>query len=205
MRLIDLSQPIYNSMPVYPGDTATTLKQAAFLEKDFYNNYRLDTGMHAGTHIDSPMHLTNSSQYICEAPLDSFFAPGILLDVRNMPVIEYKAEYDLLIKPGCIVLFYTGWDRFYGMDEYYSNHPCISMELCRSLIDKKIKMLGLDCPSPDKPPFEVHKMLFRNNIYLMENMANLEKLLGVDGFEVIALPLKIKADSSPVRAVARII
>lgn len=53
MHYIDLSQTMFNNMPVYPSDTPVTLFQENFLEKDHYNNFRLQTGMHAGTHIDT--------------------------------------------------------------------------------------------------------------------------------------------------------
>ena len=50
-----------------------------------------------------------------------------------------------------------------------------------------------------------HKLLFDNGIYIIENLMNLDKLLGIKKFEVIALPLKIKADSSIARVVAKVI
>jgi len=66
-------------------------------------------------------------------------------------------------------------------------------------------MVGLDMPSPDKYPFEVHKLLFAKNILIAENLTNVEQLLHVESFEVIALPLYIKADSSIARIIARIL
>ena len=68
--LIDLSQVIEDKMPIYPGDKGTNLFQSEFLSIDKYNNHRLETGMHAGTHIDAPMHLTDSKKYINEYELD---------------------------------------------------------------------------------------------------------------------------------------
>ena len=103
------------------------------------------------------------------------------------------------------MLLYTGLDKFYGTAEYYQEHPIVDIELCRFLLRKNIKMLGMDMPSPDKYPFEIHRLLFENNIFVMENLTNLHKLIGEKSFEVIAFPLKIKADSSMTRAVARII
>jgi len=64
MRLIDLSHKIEHNMPIYPGDSKTNLYQERFLDTDKYNNHLLEINMHAGTHIDSPMHLTNSKEYI---------------------------------------------------------------------------------------------------------------------------------------------
>ncbi len=204
MKLIDLSHVIEDNMPVYPGDIKTNLHQTKYLLADKHNNHRLDISMHSGTHIDSPMHLTDCKQYISELSLESFIAQGCLLDVRNQTIIKLKAEYDALIKSSSIVLLYTGYDAHYGTKEYYENHPCVDIDLCKLLIEKNVKMVGMDIPSPDRYPFEIHKLLFKNNIYVMENLTNLNQLLNVDKFEVIAFPLKLKADSSMTRAVARI-
>jgi kynurenine formamidase len=205
MKLIDLSHEIEDNMPVYPGDIKTNLLQIKYLSADKHNNHRLDISMHSGTHIDSPMHLTDCKQYISELSLESFIADGCVLDVRNQAIIKLKAEYDTLVKENSIVLLYTGFDTYYGAKEYYENYPCMDIELCKFLIEKNIKMVGMDIPAPDRYPFEIHKLLFKNNIYVMENLTNLDQLLNVERFEVIAFPLKIKADSSMTRAVARII
>jgi len=204
MRLIDLSHKIEHGMPVYPGDSKTNLYQKNFLNTDKYNNHMLEINMHAGTHIDSPMHLTDSKKYISELALDSFMAEGCILDVKGQPVVKYKSEYETLVKENSIVLLYTGFDEYYGTKEYYENHPCLDVDFCEFLAGKKIKMLGIDIPSPDKFPFIIHKLLFKNNIYILENLTNLKELLNVKNFEVIAFPLKINADSSITRAVARI-
>ncbi|HRS20886.1 MAG TPA: cyclase family protein [Clostridia bacterium] len=205
MKLIDLSHEIYNGMPVYPGDTETDLRQIKYLDADGYNNHKLDICLHSGTHIDSPMHLIASQQYISQLPLESFIAEGCVLDVRNQAIIKMKPEYDSLVKENSIVLLYTGFDKYYGIKEYYEDHPCIDMELCRFLIDKKVKMVGMDTPSPDRYPFEIHKLFFTNNIYILENLTNLDKLLNAGKIEVMAFPLRIRADSSITRAVARIL
>jgi len=202
MTLIDLTRVIEDGMPVYPGDAGTRLYQVKHLAEDHYNNYSLEAGMHAGTHVDSPMHLTGCARLISEAPPDSFIGRGCLINAADEDVIGMKAEYRDSVPEGGIVLLYTGWDKLYGTDAYYENAPCVSMELCEFLISKKIKMLGMDLASPDRYPFEIHKALFARGIHVLENLTNLGKLTGINEFEVIALPLRIKADSSPVRAVA---
>lgn len=204
-KIIDLSQIIEDSMPVYPGDIRTSLFQSRYLSVNGYNDHRLDISMHAGTHIDSPMHLTESQNYISGVSPDSFMGAGCILDVRNQPVISMKPEYERIVKDNGIVLLYTGWDEFYGEEKYYMEHPVIDKAFCSFLLQKNIKMVGVDMPSPDMYPFEVHKLLFENGILIIENLTKLHKLLCADDFEVIALPLKIKADSSMARVVARIV
>ena len=149
-KIIDLSQPIEDTMPVYPKDLKTNLAQIKYLNRDKYNNHRLEISMHSGTHIDSQMHLTDFKHYISELPLEPFIAEGCVLDVRDQLKIGYKDEYDTLIKENSIVLFYTGYDVYYGFKEYYENHPHIDIELCKLLIAKNIKMVGMDTPSQEK-------------------------------------------------------
>jgi kynurenine formamidase len=42
-------------------------------------------------------------------------------------------------------------------------------------------------------------------VYIAENLTNLEKLIPLQQFEITALPLRIHADSSPARIVAKIL
>lgn len=204
MKLIDLSQTVMNDMPVYPGDKETKLYQVNSFKDDSYNNFRLETCVHSGTHMDSPMHMSGKTSYISMLPLEGFMAEGCLVDARGEQVIGMKDNYAALVKEKSMVLIYTGYDRYYGEARYYNEHPVIDAELCGFLIERKIKAVGLDFPSPDKYPFPVHRALFDNNICIIENLANLQRLLNVKSFEVMAFPLKINADSSPVRALARI-
>lgn len=204
MKYIDLSHHIINNMPVYPGDSQVKLYQDKHLEEDGYTGYKLEIGMHAGTHIDTPMHLLKQETFINEISLDKFVGRGCLLDVRNEKIIKYKAEYADIIKENDIVILFTNYSKLYGSQEYYTNHPVISKELGSFLVEKKIKMIGIDMPSPDRYPFEIHKLFFENNILIIENLTNLNKLLEVDNFEIIAFPLKIEAEAALVRVVARI-
>ncbi len=204
MELIDLSHSLYDKMPVYPSDSPVHLVQERRLEKDRHNNFHLKTGMHAGTHIDSPMHLTTSADFIEDYPLDTFIGNGCVLDVRNQDILRYQNEYSEKIKDRDIVVLYTGHDREFGNDAYFEKCPVIDLALAEFFISKKINLLGIDTPSPDSSPFLIHKLLFSYNILIIENMTNLGKLLDKNTFEIIAFPLKIRADSSLVRVVARV-
>lgn len=202
MKFLDLSYEIDNGMPVYPGDEEVNLEKISDLNKDEYESITYSGTMHAGTHIDAPMHMIESDKYICDYPLDNFIGKGVLLDVRGQQEINLKDEYFKLIKENHIVLFYTGFDKKYGQKEYYENHPIITKEMAEFLVRKKVKMVGVDMPSPDRSPYEVHSILLNNNIFILENLTNLEKLIYEENFSVFAQPLKIKAEGSLVRAMA---
>jgi kynurenine formamidase len=203
MNYIDLSHNINSKMPVYPGDKEVSLLKEKELSRDYYTAYVLSTGLHVGTHVDCPMHLVSSEITISEYGLEHFAGNGVLISAEEIEEIGYKASYDKLINKGDIVLIYTGMDKIYGSDDYYIKHPYITKELAEFFVNKEIKMLGVDMPSPDFPPFEIHKLLLGNGIFIIENLRNLDKLKSVQCFEVFAQPLKIEAEASLIRAFAR--
>lgn len=203
MKYIDLSHKIDDGIPVYPGDIEVSLVKVKSILTDKYNAYTFSSSLHAGTHIDCPMHLLQNNSTIAEYPLACFVGKGYLIDARGENEIDYKADYDHQIQKGDIVLIITETDNAYGKDDYYNKHPVITERLADFLVSQEIKMLGVDMPSPDFPPFPVHKLLLSNGIFIIENLTNLKQLLNIECFEVFAQPLKIYAEASFTRAFAR--
>jgi kynurenine formamidase len=68
----------------------------------------------------------------------------------------------------------------------------------------EVKLFGIDTLSPDASPFSTHDVLLGNGILIAENLTNLDKLLEIKEFTVLALPLKVVADSAPARIIAMI-
>lgn len=204
MKLIDLTHTIHRNIAVFPGDDPIQLEQIRTLENDGFNNYRLSTGMHVGTHIDGPKHMTSDKRLMSELPLDMFAGKAVLIDVRGEKKIEFRESFRTSILPESIVLFYSGFDLHFGEPNYFTTYPDITEELARFLADQHVKIVGLDWVSPDHDPYPIHDILFKNNILILENLTNLDQLLHEPKFEIFAFPLKIEADSSIVRVVARV-
>jgi kynurenine formamidase len=212
VKYIDLSWYIEDKMPVHPYDDEISLYQDKFLDIDKYNNFKLKTGTHMGTHIDSPMHMTKSDVFIGDYDLDRFCGNAVLLDVREICCKRNWDDGNYVIGIGDIsldkimendiVIFYTGHDVKYGTPEYYQEHPVLDIEVAEVMLKKKVKLVGFDLPSPDNYPFEVHKKLLSNGVFIVENLKNLGLLIEKKRFDVFMFPLKIKADASFIRAVA---
>ena len=201
MKLIDISHVLDDYTPIFPGDYKTELSIYKTIEKDHYNAYLLQTCLHTGTHIDMPMHLIDDNKTAADFPLDNFYGNGVLLDVRGEKTISMKPLYKEMIKEQDVVLLFTGWDINWGKDEYFTQHPIVGEDLAEFLLSRNIKMLGMDMPAPDYPPFTFHKNLLREKIFVLENLTNLQNLIGIHDFNAMALPLKINAEASLVRAV----
>ena len=204
-RFIDLTHTFDENMPVYPGDHKARLYPTADLKSDGYSDFRIETGMHIGTHIDAPLHMIAEGRFISEINLNSFIADGHLIDARNHdPLPAELIDLDQ-IKPGNIVLVFTGCGHQFRHPDYYRSYPEFSLEFALRMVEAKIAAVGMDTPSPDGPPFAIHKILLPENILLIENLTNLNKLLDVGRFRVLAIPLKLKADASPARVIAEIL
>ena len=105
----------------------------------------------------------------------------------------------------------TGWGAKFQTPEY-DYHPFISEEAARWLVERRVKMLGLDMITVDLPvsmrpnPFSypVHHILLGNDVLIIENMANVEPLAG-RRVQLYAFPLSIRgSDAGQARVVAQI-
>jgi len=203
MIYYDLTHTLKEDTPVSPFDDPIQFLHTKDITSDGYNDTQIRTTMHIGTHIDAPSHMLENSKYIDEFSVDTFFGEGIILNYENEKILTVKPELNKLDLKGKIILLYTKQDKIIGTNDYYKNHPIISEELCDFFIEKNIKMIGLDFFSPDHSPSLIHKKFLSHDILIVENLCNLDLLLELKQFEVILLPIKIKAEGAFIRAVAR--
>jgi len=205
MKYIDLTHTFTDNMPVFPGDPKATLEQVAFIEKDTYNDHKLTSIMHVGTHMDAPLHMVANGKYIDDITLDNCFGNGVLLDVRGKNLIDATVLKEKEITKDSIVLLYTGFGEKYRTSDYFNEYPEITEDFAQKMVDLGIKIIGMDTLGPDHDaPWIAHTTFLKHEILILENLANLDQLLTVNEFEIIALPAKFHADAAPVRVVARI-
>jgi arylformamidase len=91
----------------------------------------------------------------------------------------------------------------YGSPEYFQKYPAIPNNVANYLIEKAIKIVGIDSCSVDHKEFNAHKLFLQNEILIIENLTNLSMLSGKD-FNIIAFPLNVSLDGSPIRVVAQL-
>lgn len=188
-------------MPFYPGDPQPMLRCRTTIAESGCTDHELHTTMHIGTHIDAPLHMVQGGKYLSEIPPEQGIGRGWVVDARGQSILGAHLISDMPSDVK-ILLFCTGHGPLFGTPGYYDQYPVLSQELARAIAASNIRVIGLDTPSPDMPPHAVHKLLLSQEILIMENLANLESLLGVPRFTVIALAPKLRADAGPVRVVA---
>lgn len=153
---------------------------------------------HTGTHIDAPFHMLKDGKTLNEFPLKTFMGEAVIIDVRGQKIFKP----DLLnVHEGDAVFLCTGFSADSERKDYFTNHPILKAEEAQKLVAKKIRIIGLDMPSPDHDPYETHRLLFKNKILILENLLNLTPLCG-KCVRYTVLPLKVtKADGAPCRVI----
>jgi kynurenine formamidase len=204
-RLIDLTHTFDCAMPAFPADPHARLCQIATLEGNGFNEFHLETNLHIGTHIDAPFHMIDGGNLISDIDLSALSGRGHLIDVRGATSFPAEVLDECQINPGDIVLFFSGFSEYFRMPRYYNDYPEFSLALADRLVTAGVRMVGMDTPSPDRPPFPIHKTLLSRNILIIENLTNLEHLLKAPQFTVQAYPLKLQADASPARVIAEVL
>jgi kynurenine formamidase len=223
--LVDLSQEIYQGMPVYPGHLKTVVwehtshaETARRFEGGFsFRANGLLLSEHGPTHVDALAHLDPrpGAPAIDEMPLDTFYGAGVCLDVSHVAARADIGAEDLeralaaaggALEPGCVLLLHTGTAaRHGGTERYLTDYPGLGAAASEWLRAQAVKVFGVDAPSPDNPAsrtYPCHMMCRANGITHYENLANLDRLLGMR-FVFAGFPLRIRGGSgSPVRAVA---
>lgn len=204
MKPHDLTHTFTEHMPSYAGDPWPELKQIAEIRTTGFTDHEIKTGMHVGTHMDGPLHMIEGGKYLDEVPVSAFFGKGHLIDARGHKEVPGKLIDGKPIEKGDIVLVMTGHGSKFYESDYYTTYPEISEGFARKIVALGVSIVGMDTPSPDRPPFAVHKILLGNYVLIIENLTNLEALIDIPHFEVIALPAKFRTDAAPVRVVARV-
>jgi kynurenine formamidase len=230
--LVDLSHAYGPSTVFWPtSPTKFALEKLAYGKTEggyFYAANTLCTPEHGGTHLDAPIHFSESGQTTEQIPLERLIAPAVVIDVtaRAAADRDYRATRDDVlmfekthgaIAQGTIVLLRTGWSRHWPNAKAYLgddtpgdasklSFPSFGADAARLLVEERgVAAIGIDTASTDygrSTDFQVHRIAAAKNVPGLENLTNLDRL-PPRGALVIALPMKIEGGSGgPLRAVA---
>nr|WP_290665746.1 cyclase family protein [Ardenticatena sp.] len=209
MPVIDLSHPIEDAMPVYPGTPPVRITQCATLEHDRFAEKALTFTSHTGTHMDAPVHMVRDGQTLDQFPPETFMGRACVIDVANdgglIQQRTLRPAADLIARAD-FVLFDSGWWQRWKQADYYQDYPTLTPEAAEWLTTFKLKGVGVDVASVDPidaDTFRIHGILFAAHFVIVENLTNLDRLPRGVLFTFAALPLPIRhADGAPVRALA---
>lgn len=188
-----------------------------------FQNDEIVMMVNTGTHIDAPALFINGAETAAEIPLKQLLLPACVLDVSKKTdanyqiaaedVHHYEASHGK-IPPGSIAIGCTGWSARWPDSKKYRNadnsgrthFPTFSFGAIELLFERKIAAIGIDTLAlePLFSTFPGHKLLLNGGKYIIENLANCQKL-PPKGAYVITLPMKIpEASEAPARVIGLI-
>lgn len=221
VKVVDLTQEIYNGMPVFPLHQKTFIfKNKTHEESKKEVGFEFETNNllineHGATHTDATYEFDPHGKFIDEMPLEYFYGPAVCLDVSHVSPDDYITTIELdralkrsqqVLREGDIVLLYTGhYNRKYGTDEWLTRYTGLDYEGAKWLAEKGVVNICIDAPSIDHPEdknFSGHLVCREYGISNTENLAHLNEVAG-KRFLYFGLPLRIREGTgSPIRAVA---
>lgn len=208
-EVVDLTHTVSPGMPCYSGTEPPVFWDSCTLKSHGFREKRIKLYSHTGTHMDAPAHMLENGDTLENFEVGRFVGSGTVLDLTGLQGTEIQVEalepFYGKIEGQDFVLLYTGWSRAWGRDSYYGDYPVLSMDAAQWLAGFEPKGIGVDVmsvDSMDSEAFPVHRVFMEQDIVVIENLTNMERLLGRE-FLLCCLPLKIAGgDGAPVRAVA---
>jgi len=217
---VDLSHTLEENIPAYPTHArfGKTLYES-YEYGDAALHYGLTMSEHTGTHMDAPLHFISEgpAHYgTDEIPLDRLAGRAATIEATDLGAggllgvmrIEVWEEEHGPIEAGDRVLIRYGWGLRWATGQegrrFLEDWPGLSGEAAEYLVGKGVSLVGCDTLAIDatvSTENPAHYTLLGAEVYIVENLKNLERLPPFCLF--LALPLKIEGGSgSPVRAVA---
>ncbi len=233
-RIVDLSMPVHAEMLTFPRVPPPALcvyeSHTEFAERIGAAEYGVDSltasylvvvNDHVGTHCDARKHIVPTAGGADTIPLEWCMSDGVLLDftdresgdIISAADVEAALEkIDYTVKERDIVLIHTGAGAYNTEERYRTDHPGMSAEATRWLIERGVRMMGCDAITFDPPVWamfekkkfwEAHRVMWDEEYWHLENLMNLEQIGRPHGFQLCVLPVKwVGTTAAPVRAVA---
>lgn len=161
MKLYDLSQPLNqdaHSWPFYPPFEVKYIKRKS---EHGVNAQYIMSSNHMGTHLDAPRHFVTAGLTIDQLPLEWLYGTGVIVDLSHLGELDIFTPKDIEdrveVREGDILIIHTGWHEYANFgatpdeERYILRHPGPHYDLVPWLLEKKIKLWGVDMISTDHP------------------------------------------------------
>lgn len=201
---MDISQPLDQTIVVWPGDTPFTYKVSWSKEESGSVNVgQIKMSTHTGTHIDAPFHFDNNGQKVIDLDVNLYIGAARVIYLPNKKSIGVNELSGFHLEGVTRLLIRT--DAWMDRHVFPESIPPLEPELAAYLADKGVQLIGLDLPSVDpidSKELFAHHELTRHGLHILEGLVLGDVEPG--DYELAALPLPlVDADGSPVRAVLR--
>ena len=211
MPIYDVTVPLSNDLPTWPGDPAVEITDCRCLSNgDAANVTALNIGAHTATHVDAPAHFIEGAPKVESLDLNVLIGKAEVVEVPE----DYRAINNEFVLAHCSpgaerILFKTRNSAFWNepKPEFRTDFTYLDLEAARTLVQRGAKLIGIDYLSIEKfhsEKHETHLTLLSHGVVILEGL----NLTGIPAgkYELICLPLRLrsnKGDGAPARVVLR--
>lgn len=201
MQIIDISLPIFEGMPVYPGTAETKVEQVkSATGTSVLSNLQMSS--HVGTHVDAPVHGIPAGQTLAQLELEDFYGPARVLDLtKSNEAIEVADLQDKGVQNGERILLKTK-NSLGGSDKFSEDYIYLAPDAAEYLAQIGVRLVGIDALSVKKKGDKdntSHTALMSRNIPIIEGLNLKEAEEGE--YKLVAFPIALQYDGAPARAV----
>ena len=206
--IYDVTVPITNAMPVWPGDPSVRLTPKSHVSRDKSHTVKLtaiEMGSHTGTHVDAPCHFVEGGRRLHEIPFEQLIGKATVFELPGIRSIG-RADLEKLNWRGVgKVLFKTENSKHWQDGAFYENFVYLEPDGAEFLVQHGVQLAGIDYLSIDKfksGKHPAHFVLLTRNVVILEGL-NLCPVPSGE-YDLLALPLNLRdADGAPTRVILR--
>lgn len=174
MKVVDLSQPLYDRMSVYPGDPEVHIVEIHSLQKEGWRLRYLQFSSHVGTHADAFAHMDENGQTIDAIPIEQFIGKTRIITIDA----PFPHDMGLAFREGIL-----------------------DINLFEKI--RAAKPTFVIVGNQAELEVELERKLLQSGILTITDLVNMDALPSDKPFTFYGVPLKIKdGDGSPIRAFA---
>ena len=211
MPIYDVTVPISNDLPTWPGDPSVEIGDWRSLANgDGANVSMLNFGAHTATHVDAPAHFIEGAAKVESLSLDALIGDAVVIELpEDAYVIDIAFVQKHYVSGTERVLFKTRNSAFWSepAPQFHTDFTYLDLPAARWLAEQGIKLVGIDYLSIEKyasEKHETHLALLSRGVVILEGL----NLTGIAAgkYELICLPLRLrsnKGDGAPARVVLR--
>ena len=221
-RVVDLTHAYDGSFPTFDGVPGIEYEWAVSFADAGYQLHKLTIFEHTATHMDAPLHFSESGLSVDQLPLENLVAPLCVLDITakatedaNATVapedVEAWVSANGAIPQGACVAMHSGWAAKVG-DPSYRNAPDGAMAFpgfSKAATDLLAEMgagsIGVDTLSLDpgnSPDFAVHFSWLPGGRFGIESLKGLDQLPPAGATVFIGAPTHKGGTGGPARIMA---
>jgi arylformamidase len=205
-KLLDVSVPLTEGIPAYPGNPAFEFQPIKRIADGGSSNVsRLVMGTHTGTHIDAPKHFIDVGIGVDELPLDLLIGRTRVVEIPKRGPITADDLAAAGLREDIRVLLKTPNSSLWNSGTFHEDYAHVASSGARYLVEQGVKVVGIDYLSIEQfksSGAPAHRTLLSNGVIIIEGLNLSDAEPGM--YEMYCLPLRVTGgDGAPARVVLK--